>query len=51
MFGYVNPEDLDIVDGIAEGDAIDTIRFDKTTTAEEKAPARGLHAAKDQRLP
>ena len=39
VFGYVNPDDMDTVDGIAEGDAIDTIKFDKTTT-EEKAPPR-----------
>ena len=37
VFGYVKPEDMDAVDEIAEGDAIDTIRFDKTTT-EGKAP-------------
>ena len=32
VFGYVNPADLDVVDEIAEGDAIETIKFDKTTT-------------------
>lgn len=37
VFGYVKPEDMDAVDEIAEGDAIDTIKFDKTTT-EEKLP-------------
>jgi cyclophilin family peptidyl-prolyl cis-trans isomerase/HEAT repeat protein len=37
VFGYVKAEDMDGVDEIAEGDAIDTIKFDKTTT-EEKAP-------------
>jgi cyclophilin family peptidyl-prolyl cis-trans isomerase/HEAT repeat protein len=35
VFGYVNPADLDEVDDIAEGDAIDTIKFDKTTTEEK----------------
>ena len=35
VFGYVNPADLDVVDEIAEGDAIDTIKFDKTTTEEK----------------
>ena len=50
VFGYVNPNDLDIVDGIAEGDAIDTIKFDKATT-EEKAPPPEGHAAGDRRNP
>ena len=50
VFGYVNPDDMDTVDGIAEGDAIDTIKFDKTTT-EEKAPPREGQAAGDRRIP
>jgi cyclophilin family peptidyl-prolyl cis-trans isomerase len=32
VFGHVDSRDMDIVDGIAEGDAIDTIKFDKVTT-------------------
>ena len=50
VFGYVNPDDMDTVDGIAEGDAIDTIKFDKTTT-EQKAPPREGQAAGDRRIP
>jgi cyclophilin family peptidyl-prolyl cis-trans isomerase/HEAT repeat protein len=38
VFGYVESRDMAIVDGIAEGDAIDTIKFDKVT-AGEKAPS------------
>jgi ABC-type lipoprotein release transport system permease subunit len=41
VFGYVKPEDMDAVDNIAEGDAIDTIKFDKTTT-EEKVSVVGI---------
>jgi cyclophilin family peptidyl-prolyl cis-trans isomerase/HEAT repeat protein len=37
VFGYVKPEDMDAVDDIAEGDAIDTITFDKATTEEKES--------------